>query len=189
MNGLNLSASKIEKYFEELSQNNEAISTADQFITNTLTQALASSDLDRLLALIPYIETGDGSLAYKHLGELRRILRILHIISLEHKYQRHLFSVGCSDRKSLLDKYMLSLFSFRRLLFQLSQASIEEASLCLRQNMLSVFAVYTITQDDLIIPNDILYERIINLYSDFWNIGDIQLLLSLISSQRGTRHE
>ena len=55
--------------------------------------------------------------------------------------------------------------------------------------MLSVFAVYTITQDDLIIPNDILYERIINLYSDFWNIGDIQLLLSLISSQRGTRHE
>lgn len=177
MTNLSLEA---EQYFRELESEKEATQAAEQSITNTLERALKMQDTDLLLTLIPYIETGEGHLAYKYLGETHRILRMLHIIELERKYHKNLFSSGCSDKKSLWEKYMLSLFAFRRLLFQLSDTSVEEAALYLQQADLSVFAVYVILKDDLILPDASLYEEIIRICSDRWSEGDIQLLLSLI---------
>lgn len=169
-------------YFEELSKNQSAIQAADQFITDTLDSALPSQDMGALLSLIPYIETGDGALACKHIGEIYRIVRILHIISLEQKYRKSPFCTGCISRKTLLEKYMLSLFSFRRLLFCLSETSTAEAVYFLRRNELSVFAVYTMTQDELIIPTEELYDKVIEIYSDLWDNENMQLFLSLIQS-------
>lgn len=179
----------IELYFKELSQNKAAIAMADQYITEILNDALASPDYDRLLSLIPYIEAGNGRLAYQCLGEHHRILHILHIISLELKYKKSLFSSGCTDRKSLLEKYMLSLFAFRRLLFRLSESSFAEAASYLCKNELSVFAVYTIIQNELIIPDYSLYEKIVDIYSDYWSNKDIQLLRSLTMPERGAANE
>ena len=108
---------------------------------------------------------------------------MLHIIELEQKYQKKLFSSGCTCKNSLWEKYMLSLFAFRRLLFQLSHDSMEEAAFYLQQAELSVFAVYVILKDDLIVPDDSLYEQIIHICSNHWDSGDIRLLLTLVQSE------
>lgn len=172
-----------ELYFQELEAEKDAALAAEQTITNTLDRALKAQDTDLLLTLIPYIETGEGHLAYKYRGEIHRILRMLHIIELEQKYQKELFSSGCTCKDSLWEKYMLALFAFRRLLFQLSDTSVEEAASYLQRADLSVFAVYVILKDDLIVPDDSLYEQIISICSNHWDSGDIRLLLTLVQSE------
>ena len=174
--------SEAEKYFQELSQDKEAAKTACLYIDSTLGKALKGQDIGLLLSLIPYIESGDGQLSYKYIGEIHRILRILHIIELEHKYQTPLFCCGCNDKICLIEKYMLTLFAFRRLLFHLSDASAEDAVFYLQQNPLSVFAVYVIIQEELILPDSTVYQNITEIYSDYWNESEKQLFLSLLRS-------
>ena len=181
---MNTLTSEAEQYFQELDQDKAATRVACSYIENTLAEALNTppknrQDIDLLLSLIPYIESGAGELPYKYIGETHRILRLLHIIEMEYKYQMPLLCSGCYNKASLVEKYMLALFAFRRLLFHLSDASIEDAVLYLQQNPLSVFAVYIITQDDLILPDNALYQKIANIYSDYWSESEHQLFLSL----------
>lgn len=172
-----------DNYFRELSQNRENIENAWNFITRTIDEALSCQDTDLLLSLIPYIEEGHGAHAYKHIGESRRILRILHIIELEIKYGKIPFSYGCHTMRELLEKYLLALFALRRLQFRPSEAAVSEAVYYLSQNNLSVFAIFIITQQDLIIPNRDLYEQIIRLFEKDWTAADQELLTSLIAPQ------
>jgi len=184
---MNTLTSEAEQYFQELDQNKEATTAACLYIDNTIDKALSSQnncrqDINLLLSLIPYIESGDGELPYKYIGETHRILRILHIIQMEHKYRMILFCSGCDSKASLVEKYMLTLFALRRILFHLSDTSVEDAIIYLRQNPLSVFAVYVITQDDLILPDRSLYQKIGEIYSDYWSVSESQLFHSLIQS-------
>lgn len=181
---MNKLTSEAEQYFQELEQNKRVTQAACLHIDNTLDEALneqktGRQDIDLLLSLIPYIESGDGELPYKYIGETHRILRILHIIELEYKYKMPLFYSGCHDKSSLTEKYMLTLFALRRLLFHLSDVSAEDAILYLQQNPVSVFAVYVITQDDLIQPDSALYQKIVKIYSKQWSEGEYRLFLSL----------
>ncbi len=184
---MNNLSSEAEQYFQELDRDKKATLAASLHIDATLDEALDArkrgcQDIPLLLSLIPYIENGDGELPYKYIGETHRILRILHIIEMEYKYHMPLFCSECKGKASLVEKYMLTLFAIRRLLFHLSDASVEDAIFCLRQNPLSVFAVYVITQDDLILPDQTLYQKIGEIYSDYWNESEKQLFLSLIGS-------
>lgn len=173
-----------EQYFQELHQNKEATQDAWLQINNTINEVLgiqndARLNIDLFLSLIPFIESGDGKLPFKYIGETHRILRILHIVEMEYKYQMRLFCSGCNDKASLVEKYMLSLFALRRLVFHLSDDSEEDAIFYLQQNPLSVFAVYIITQDDLIHADNTLYHKIAKIYSDDWSESEYQLFLSL----------
>lgn len=173
---LNLST---DKFFQELNESKEAIRTSWSYIANTLDTALKTQNSKALLELILYIEQGEGTSAYEHIGESRQILRILHIVRLELTYQKTPFFLHCADKNSLMEKYMLSLFALRRLFFQLSEDSVKEAEDWLLHNKLSVFAVYVITQEDLINADNALYGRIAEICSAYWNTGDKQLFLSL----------
>lgn len=175
--------------FRELAENREATKAVVKQIDDTIDQALSEKNTPLLLSLIPYIESGAGQLAFKYIGKTHRILRILHIIELEDKFHKKLFSADCLSKAALWEKYMLSLFALRRLLFQLSESSIAEACGYLLQNTLSPFAVYVILQGDLILPDDALYDRIITVYSDKWSNEDIQIFRSLIQTGRGLYHE
>lgn len=171
---------KIERFFQRTEAAYSQAQVPYQNIINTINCALCDHNLDLILSLIPYIESGDGILAYQHIGEIHRILRILHIIELEKKHQKILFLEGCMDTAALLEKYMLSLYAFRRLLFQLSDTSVEEASLYLKRSELSIYAVYIITQGDLMLPDSSFYEKVVEVYSDFWSEEDIELLHALV---------
>lgn len=174
---------ELELYFQKKERNNEAARIANLHISQMLSHALPLQDIDSCLALIPYIKSGDGLWAYKYSAEVQRIFVILHIIEFEYKNSKTLFCSTCIDQDSLLEKYMLSLFAFRRLIFQLSATSVEEAVCYLSRIDLSIFAVYFIIQNDLIIPNNALYEKIIQIYTKTgtWSNDDIFQLLSLIA--------
>ncbi|MDE6129713.1 MAG: hypothetical protein K2G16_11065 [Lachnospiraceae bacterium] len=173
---LNLST---DKFFQELNESKEIIRTSWSYITGTLDAALKGQDSKSLLALIPYIEQGEGTPAYEHIGESRQILRILHIVRLELTYQKTPFFLHCADKDSLMEKYMLSLFALRRLFFRLSEDSVKEAEDWLLRNKLSVFAIYVIIQEDFIFADNALYGKIAELCSAYWDDGDKQLFLSL----------
>lgn len=174
------SFTEADQYFKELKQDEPIAKNVFDTITTTINQALAQQDYSMLLKLTPYIEKGEGHFAYKYIGETHRLFRILHIIELEQKYHKLPFSHNCSDYTSLMEKYMLTLFALRRLLFQLSDDSINDAATYLLHSNLSIFAVFTITQDELLIPNDLLYQTLIEIYAEHWKKEDVQLLLSLI---------
>ena len=157
---------KAEQYFQELARDKEETQAACFYINRSIDEALAQSKN-----------------ATQYIGETHRILRILHIIKLEQKYRMPLFCFGCTDQHSLIQKYMLSLFAFRRLLFKLSDASAEDAVLYLQQNRLSVFAVYVITQDDLILPDEAFFIKITDLYAGLWSMEEIELFHSLTHPQ------
>lgn len=181
INGTESVEAGLERFFLKECESREAVEIANQHITYTLDTALVKQDQKLLLSLISYIEAGEGVIAYKYTGELRRILRILHIVDLEQKYHKSSFEAGCTSKEMLLEKYMLSLFALRRLLFQLSEISMTEAADFIRRSRLSVFAVYTIIQDDLIIPNRSLYELLMEICADFWDESDINLFHLLIN--------
>ena len=176
------SSLEADNYFKELAQNKKNIKNAWDFISRTINKALSCQNIDLLLSLIPYIEEGDGTHAYKHIGESRRVLRILHIIELEVKYGKIPFSHYCHTMQELLEKYLLTLFAFRRLQFRPSEAAVSEAVYYLSQNNLSVFAVFVITKQDLIIPDETLYEEIIRIHAKSWTASDRELLTSLITN-------
>ena len=136
-------------------------------------------------AFIPYplYGAGGGTLAYAHIGESRRVLRILHIIQLELTYKKTPFFLHCTNKNSLMEKYMLSLFALRRLAFQLAEDSVKEAQNYLSTGRLSVFAIYIILQEDLICPTQALYDGILSLCSAYWNAADKELFLSLTAGR------
>lgn len=173
-----------ENYFQELEQDKEITQKAWQAIISATDNALKSENTSQLLSLIPYIENGDGHFAYRYIGQTHRLLRILHIIELENKYHKEPFSSHCSNYELLMEKYMLSLFALRRLLFRLSEESVNDAVSFLKMNLLSPFAVYIILQDDLIIPDAALYQSVAAAYDNIWGINDTQLFFSLTMSAR-----
>ncbi len=174
-------------FFTELEKNKDAVKASWSHITQTIDAALAAHDDRALLALIPYIEQGEGTLAYEYIAESRCILRILHIIRLELAYQKAPFFLHCTDKDSLTKKYTTSLFALRRLFFRLSPNSMEEAANRLLSSRLSVFAVYVMTQEDLITPDKVLYDKIAEICFSYWDDDDKKMFLLLTAKEN--RHE
>lgn len=168
-----------EEYFLQLERDKDAAQSAYLHILHTIDAALAGKDYAMLEELIPYIESGDGQFAFQYIGKTHRFLRILNIIALENKYRRPSFCVDCDNADALWEKYMLTLFAFRRLLFQLSDRSTEETLAYLHSRPLSHFAAYMLTQDDRLIPDQKLYENIAAVYAQEWSPSDIQQFFAL----------
>ena len=168
-----------EDYFRQMEQDQEITQKSYRHILDTLDTALAAGDYDALWALIPYIESGDGHMAFQYIGKTHRFLRILNVLILENKYQKTLFCQGCSSADVLWEKYMLTLFAFRRLLFRLSKESFDEAVSYLQSCPVSHFAAYMMVQDELIIPDQAFYETLASVYAQEWNTADIQQFFAL----------
>lgn len=168
-----------EEYFRQMKQDMGAVNEAYQHILNTLDTALAAGDFAAILDLIPYIEEGEGHLAFKYIGKTHRLLRILHIMKLEAGYGKALFCEDCGNTEALWEKYMLTLFAFRRLLFQLSEGSVDQAVAYLQSRPVSHFAAYIMTQGELLIPDENLYKTLAEIYAETWSVADIKQFFAL----------
>lgn len=168
--------------FRQLALDKDAAHDAYRHITSTIDHALSEQNLSALCSLIPYIEEGDGHLAFAHIGKTHRILRMLRITELELKYQMTPFPADCDTFQTLWEKYMLTLFALRRVLFKLSEASTTEAVSYLQNRPPSCLAVYVMTQDDLLVPTESFYEELISVFADSWSPGDIAQFCSLIQT-------
>lgn len=173
--------------FENLEKNKASTHEIYHCIVTIMNETLKKEDIEQLLLLIPFMESGAGTLAYKYIGETHRLLRMLRIISLEYQAKKPVLSAGCPDKSSLWDKYMLILFALRRLLFRLSEDSVNEAASFLISARPSPYAVYTMLQEDLILPDQSLYDSVVSL--PLWDEEDRQLFLALIKQERHDFHE
>lgn len=180
------STTETEQYFQQAELDKDDTKESYQYILSTIDDALNSQNHEMLIELISYIESGKGHLAFQYIGKTRQILRILHIIELEQKYQKIMFSFDCQNVETLLEKYMLTLFAFRRLLFQLSADSVAEAICYLRNNPISHLAAYIIAQDELIIPTDEFYETLASSLADYWTAEDMIQFFTLTSGSPAT---
>ena len=171
-----------EDFFKEQELVREDTENVYHHIISTIDNALTSKDYAALSALIPYIEKGDGFLAFQYIGKTHRLLRLLTIIALEEKYQKRLFCEDCFNTDELYEKYILTVFAFRRLLFHLSPESVEEAVTYLQNHPISHFAAYWILQGDLLIPSRKLCENLAAIYTDEWSPEDIQQFFYLLST-------
>lgn len=170
------------EFFTKFTKCKDTTLLAYEYIRNTANDALNRKDHHALLELISYMESGEGYYAFRYIGEARRIFRILNIISLENKFQKVPFCHDCASLETLMDKYVMVLFALRRLIFQLSDSSIDEALFFLHNKRISPFAIYVLTKDELIIPNTNLYKTILRLYKDIWSDDDVQQFIALINS-------
>ncbi len=173
-----------EEYFHQMKLDWDATNAAYQYILTTLDTALATRDYAALLKLIPYIEEGEGYLAFQYIGKTHRLLRILNIIKLEAGYGKTLFCDDCDKAEALWEKYMLTLFAFRRLLFWLSGESVEEAVTYLQCHPVSHFAAYIMTQGELLIPSQDFYKTLTDIYTEIWSPADIQQFFALTTSSQ-----
>ena len=123
-----------EQFFEQCSREYPLALSAYKSISQNVDRALQQKDNTLLLSQLPILETGDGALAFQYIGEARQLLRILNIISLERKYQTVSFHEQIDSKQGLIEKYKLSLFSLRRILFALSEESMADAEYFLQQN-------------------------------------------------------
>lgn len=171
-----------EHYFQQMETDYSATQNAYRHILTNIDTALSTEKYSALFPLIPYIEEGEGYLAFRYIGKTHRILRILNIIALEDKYHKTLFCNDCCNFQTLWEKYMLTVFAFRRLLFQLSEESVKEAVNWLQANSVSHFAAYLIASGDLLIPDQTFYETLSLIYADVWQSEDIQQLFALTNS-------
>lgn len=179
-----------ERYFRQMALDLDATQRSYQHILTTIDTALNLQKYDTLQELIPYIEKGDGHFAFQYIGKTHRILRILNILSLEGKYHKPLFCQGCNSMNALWERYMLTLFAFRRILFQLSEESQEEAVTYLQSNPISHLAAYIMVQDELIIPDQYFHETLALIYSREWSPADMQQFFSLMNtSPHNTQQE
>lgn len=174
-----------EDYFRQMALDHSATRNAWQHILTTIDTALSAADYNSLWTLIPYIEEGDGHLAFQYIGKTHRLLRILNILKLEAKYHKILFCQGCGSFEALWEKYMLTLFAFRRILFRLSGESLDEAAAYLQSHPVSHLAAYMMVQDELILPDQAFYETLSHIYTDEWSAADIQQFSALAHSCTG----
>lgn len=182
---MSLSSKKVtdsDSFLRKLEQDRIKTESSYQYILSTIDFSLGSQNLELLLSLIDFIENDPvGSLVLQYIGKTHRFLRILHIIELEKKLNKPVFSHDCTTAKELWDKYMLTLYAIRRILFQLSSTSVGEAEAYLKSRPISPIAAYVITQDDLIIPDKRLYTSLMSILSDSWTETDESQFLSLIN--------
>ncbi|MCM1126803.1 MAG: hypothetical protein NC429_10050 [Lachnospiraceae bacterium] len=175
-----LSPSQVaEFHFRQLQEELPEIKAACRHIDEVLDKALDMQDISALLTLIPYIESDKGKLAWKHMGETRRILQILSIIRLEAKYQEPLFCSGCRSKEELLEKYLVMLFALRRIAFWLSGESVDEAEQFLKSADLSPFAVHAALQNERIPSNRENYQYLSNLLRESWNAEERLLFMQM----------
>lgn len=168
-----------EIYFWQLKEELPETKSACRYMDDLMDKALRSQNNDALLSLIPFIESGKGKLAWKHIGETRRVLQILSAIRLEVKYHTEIFCEGCRSKAELEEKYLVMLFALRRLVFRLSADSVEEAEQFLKSANLSPFVLHMALQNELLPSARGVYQRLADLLDEIWDEGEKALFLQM----------
>ena len=171
-----------EEFLSEYSNKYPAVASAYEELSQRVNLALKISNIESIFPLISYMESEDGYPLFQFISEARYLYRILSILTLEHRYKLHSFAYNIDSKNKLIKKYKLSLFSVRRILFDLSAESVSEAEVFLINNSISPIAIYIIAKEELIIPSHVLFRKIEELFQSHWSIIETQLFHQLITT-------
>lgn len=171
-------------YFSQLELNKNTIDSTYQYILSEMDFFLQTSDFSRLSHLLSYMKDGDGTLACQCVGKTIRYRIILEIVATEHQFHMTLFSSGCSNYTELWNKYMSSVFCFRRILFSMSDASVAEAIDYLHEHIMSPIAAYCILQNELPSYAEELQNILSDIFSDFWSPKESESFATFFQTMR-----
>ena len=173
-----------ECYFRQLEEEWPKVEEACRYINGRMREALADGDDRKLLSLITYMESGKGKRAWKYVGGVRKILRVLQTISLETKYRMIPFHSGCRSKDELMEKYQVMVFALRRLENRLSEESVAEAKRFLKGAGISPFAVYLALQNELFLDKAQKHGKLAEVFVDTWTEGEKLLFAQLTDMER-----
>ena len=173
-----------ECYFRQLEEEWPKVEEACRYINGRMREALADGDDRKLLSLIPYMESGKGKRAWKYVGGVRKILRVLQTISLETKCRMIPFHSGCRSKDELMEKYQVMVFALRRLENRLSEESVAEAKRFLKGAGISPFAVYLALQNELFLDKAQKHGKLAEVFVDTWTEGEKLLFAQLTDMER-----
>ena len=149
------------EYFDQLDREYPLAMDAYHSIIASCNSLLTSNDFHGFSSLIAYIENGDGQYAFKYIASTHRFLRIFYLMQLEEKYR--------ISTDELMDKYLLTLFALRRILFHFSEEAVAGALAWLQDNMISYVAIQIILQSELLNPDQTLYSYLNIIYPGVFN--------------------
>lgn len=154
-----------QEYFCQLKKEYPLAVASYNTILSSINTLLTENNFDSLSSIISYIEEGEGLYAFNYIGATHRLLRILYILQLETKYFLSApFILDCNNTDDLMNKYVLTLFALRRILFNFTEESVTDAIAWLQQNSVSYIAVQIITQSEHINPNNNFYSLLNTIY-------------------------
>lgn len=165
---------------EALEKNKGAIKAIQERINHKIEEILTNPQESKVDELIEYIENGQGNLAFRFVGESRRVLRVMHILQMEIKFGGNLICKGCINKDALMQKYKAILYACRRILFEFHGGMLAEAKECLLQLAPSPFAIYIMCNDDLICASNTFFETIKDEMKSVWNPKEIALFQMMI---------
>lgn len=165
--------------FDDIKKNKKTAVNSYEHILSVINTALSERRYDSLTELYSFIINGEGKYAYNYIGRTNRILRILKIIIMEREFNKALFCTDCQNFDMLWEKYLLTVFAMRRILFRLSDQSVSEAVMYLQNNPVSVIAAHILSSEEVMLPDDRFYDSLISCYSNIWTANDVSQLLSL----------
>lgn len=158
------------EYFDQLDKEYPLALDAYHSIIASCNSLLTSKSFHDLSSLIAYIENGDGQYAFKYIASTHRFLRIFYLMQLEEKYRISTpFYTACSSSDELMDKYLLTLFALRRVLFHFSEDAVAGALAWLQNNTISYVAIQIILQSELINPDQTFYSYLNIIYPGVFN--------------------
>lgn len=158
------------EYFDQLDKEYPLALDAYHSIIASCNSLLTSKSFHDLSSLIAYIENGDGQYAFKYIASTHRFRRIFYLIQLEEKYRISTpFYTACSSSDELMDKYLLTLFALRRILFHFSEDAVAGALGWLQDNTISYVAIQIILQSELINPDQTFYSYLNIIYPGVFN--------------------
>ena len=159
-----------EEYFYKLHNEYPFALEAYNTILSSLNSLIKDNNWNGISSLIEYIENGYGHYAFSYIGLTHRWLRILYILQIENKYPSStLFSSNCTTANELMDKYELTLFALRRILFHFTEESLTDALTWLQYNTIPYIAIQVILQGENINPDQQFYACLNIIYPGVTN--------------------
>lgn len=171
---------QVDEYFEQYQGKIASAETEWKKITEAIDEGLQENYHEVFHKVSEYMTQGSGKAAAENIGEALRGLRVCNIVDMELEYGMQPLCRECRSLGDLLDKYMLVLFSLRRLCFDLSMESMEEAGAFLTNNQISVICVAVLLREELIAYDDWGLKRICDNMKDVWTKKDVAMLQALL---------
>lgn len=158
---------ELDAYFEKIEEDKPGIEKGFETFRKMIKEHLTPE------ALTKYLESGDGEKALQNLSDVRRVWCLLKVEALENK------DLSYASFEEYVQDYELTLFSLRRLLFQLSEESCLEAITYLNNSEPSPYKLYFILKNEQLHENPIWKVMLPEIMKAVWSAKECEVFRAI----------
>ncbi|MBD5545735.1 MAG: hypothetical protein HDR01_16220 [Lachnospiraceae bacterium] len=143
-----------------------------QHIQQHVDFCLGSKQYEALFDLLPYFEAPDSYPQFHNSSETIKIYVLINILKLELENQKTPFLSVANDFDSIMEQYLLTVFSMRRLELALSKEAMDEAAAYLTSVPLTIYAAFLISTHEYFENYGNLFWNLYTCMKSFWPLDD-----------------